>query len=261
MELAKKMKRYLSGFVAGCLIGLVGLGTVRSAAAEALHIFSGAGLRQPVALLVQEFQEQTGYRVFVDYGGSGQLLTRIKAVPRADLFIPGALFYIEKLEREGRIRSYRPIVHHTPVIGVNRRQAARINRFEDLAKPGLRLALGDPKAMALGRTALSICEKSGLKAAILKNVTVYGATVKQLALYVSQGAVDAAIIGRADAFQNRDTVAIVPIPKAYFQAETIAAAILQSTANPEAAAKLADFLSSAHAVSVFERFGFLALEN
>lgn len=255
------MKKRILSFVVGCFIGLMGLGGIRSADAQELYVFCGAGLRQPVEMLVQAFQERTGTRVFVDYAGSGQLLAKIAAVPHADIFIPGSLFYIEKLEQEGKIRSYRPMVQHTPVIGVNRRQAARISRFEDLAKPDLRLALGDPKAMALGRTAMSICEKSGLKESILKNVTVYGATVKQLALYVSQGVVDAAIVGRADAFQNRETVAIVAIPKEYFQAETIAAAILKSTTNPEAAGKLAEYLSSAHAVSVFERFGFLALEK
>ncbi len=253
-------KRILS-LVAGWSVFFLGLGIIQSATAEELHIFAGAGLRQPVDQLVQAFQEETGHRVFADYGGSGQLLTKIKAASKGDLFIPGALFYIEKLEKAGKIRSYRPIVCHTPVIGVNIKQAGRVSRFEDLAKPGVRLAMGDPKAMAFGRTALSICEKSGLKAAIFKNVTVYGATVKQLALYVSQGVVDAAIIGRADAFQNRATITMVPIPQAYFQSETIAAAVLQSASNPDLARRLCDFLSSDHAVKVFQQYGFLPLER
>jgi molybdate transport system substrate-binding protein len=119
--------------------------------------------------------------------------------------------------------------------------------------------MGDPEAMAFGRTAMAICEKSGRKEAILKNVVVYGATVKQLALYAVQGTVDAAIIGRCDAYQNRDKIAIVPIPPAYFHAETVAAAVLHSSSNPELAERLAEYLSSGEAVEVFEKHGFLPL--
>ncbi len=236
------------------------MGLFQTAAGE-LHLFVGAGLRQPVDHLAKDFEAQTGHRVVIDYGGSGQLLTRIEASGKGDLFIPGALVYIEKLEKSGRIRSCRRIVQHTPVIGVHIAQAERIKVFGDLAKPGVKLALGDPKAMALGRTAMTICERSGQKDAILKNVVVYGATVKQLALYVSQGSVDAAIIGRSDAFQNRARIAIVPIPPDYFQAEIIAAAILESTSQSEVADQLRDYLSSPDAVAVFQQYGFLPLEK
>ena len=255
------MKKQTILWILGGLVFLFGMGFLQPATAVELHVFAGAGLRQPLDQLVKDFEDQTGHRVFIDYAGSGQLLARIRATGKGDLFIPGALFYIEKLEKAGEIRSCRPIVQHTPVIGVNIAQADRIKRFDDLAKPGVRLAMGDPKAMAFGRTAVTICEKSGQKDAILKNVAVYGATVKQLALYVRQGSVDAAIIGRADAFQNRDKIAIVPIPPEYFQAEIIAAAVLNSTSNPEPADQLRDFLSSQRAVVVFRHFGFLPLKK
>jgi molybdate transport system substrate-binding protein len=229
------------------------------AAAIELHVLAGAGLRPPVDHLLKEFEDQTGQRVFIDYAGSGQLLTRIQASGKGDLFIPGALLYIEKLKKNGQIRSYQPIVRHTPVIGVNLAQAERIKDFDDLSKPGIKLALGDPKAMALGRTAMTICKRSGQKDAILKNVVVYGATVKQLTLYVSQGSVDAAIIGRSDAFLNQDKIVIVPIPPDYFQAEIVAAAVLKSTSNPRLAGQLCNFMSTKHAVVVFQKYGFLPL--
>ncbi len=247
------------------VFGAVGLlfvlGLFGTAMADELHMFAGAGLRQPVDELAKAFEEKTGHRVFIDYGGSGQLLTRIEASGQGDLFIPGALFYIEKLEKEDRVQSRHPIVLHTPVVGVNKARTDLISSFDDLAKPGVRLAMGDPKAMAFGRTAMAICEKSGKKDAILKNVVVYGATVKQLALYAGQGTVDAAIIGRSDAFQNKDKVAIVPVPPEYFQAETVAAAVLRSSSNPELAEELARFFSDENAVEVFEKHGFLPLEK
>jgi molybdate transport system substrate-binding protein len=247
------------GLIVGGLFLWVGLLAAQSATAGQLHLFAGAGLRQPVDQLVKTFETETGHRVFIDYGGSGQLLARIEAAGKGDLYVPGSLFYIQKLQKAGKIRAYRPIVQHTPVVGVNVKQAGRIKTFADLAQPGIRLAMGDPKAMAFGRTATTICQRSGMKEAILKNVTVYGATVKQLTMYVSQGAVDAAIIGRTDAFHNQKTITMVPIPKDYFQPEVIAAAVLQTAADPDLAGQLAEFISSSAAVAVFEKFGFLPL--
>ena len=255
------MKQLNRRLATGWVVFFIFLGFLSDAMAEDLHIFVGAGLRQPVDQLTREFETRTGHHVFVDYGGSGQLLAKIQAASQGDLFIPGALFYIEKLRKAGKVRSSRPIVLHSPVIGVNIKQTGKVARFEDLAKPGVRLAMGDPKAMAFGRTALSICEKSGLKDAIWRNVAVFGATVKQLALYVSQGVVDAAIIGRSDAYQNRETITMVPIPKEYFEAETVAAAILQSAKDPDLAGELGEYLSSEHGVSVFQQYGFLPLER
>ena len=254
------MKRKWVLIAAGILYG-AGLLATQDAMARELHVFCGAGLRQPVDRLAQTFETETGHRVFIDYAGSGQLLARIEASGKGDVFIPGSLFYIRKLQKAGKVQAYRPIVQHTPVIGVNSGQADRIKAFADMAKPGVRLAMGDPKAMAFGRTAMTVCERSGMKDAILKNVVVYGATVKQLAMYVSQGTVDAAIIGRTDAFQNQKTIAMVSIPKDYFQAEVIAAAVLSSTVDAALAGKLAEFISSTAAVDVFKQYGFLPLEE
>ncbi len=153
-----------------------------TAFAGELLLFAGAGLRQPTDRLIRIFQEETGHSVNVTYAGSGQLLSAILASGEGDLFMPGAFFYIRKLKEMCRIDSFKNLVAHTPVVGVNIRKGNRVLSFDDLARPGLRLALGDPKAMAFGRMAQAILSRSPLKAAILKNVVVYGATVKQLAL-------------------------------------------------------------------------------
>jgi molybdate transport system substrate-binding protein len=225
-----------------------------------MHFFAGAGLRQPVETLVEDFQKKTGHRVNVDYDGSGRLSARIIASGRGDLFMPGSLFYVERLQAEGKIHSWRPVVAHTPVIAVNQSKADWVAVIEDLAKPGIRLALGDPKAMALGKTAVMILDRAGLKEEVLPNVVVYGATVKQLALYVAEGNVDASIIARADAFQFRDRVHMIPIPEEYLEVETVPVAVLTTATDPEAAVALRDFLSSPEAIRVFESFGFLPLK-
>jgi molybdate transport system substrate-binding protein len=224
-----------------------------------LLLFAGAGLRQPTDQLIEIFQRETKHTVRVSYAGGGQLMASILASGQGDLFMPGSLFHMEKLEKMGRIDSLKKIVAHTAIVGVNIHKTDLIRSFDDLARPGVRLALGDPEAMALGRTALTILSHSPLKDAILKNVVVYGATVKQLALYVSQGEVDASIIGRADAFQFQDSIQMIPIPPDYFQPETIAIAVLKNSRHLDAASQFRDFIASKQGIAVFKHFGFLPL--
>lgn len=229
--------------------------------AEELILMAGSGLRGPTDELTARFEERTGHRVLTSYDGGGRHMARIRATGQGDLYMPGASFYIESLRKEHRIRSFRQVVAHTPVVGVSLDAMDRIRTFEDLARPGVRLALGDPKAMALGRTAQVMIQRSGLGQDINENVVVYGATVKQLALYLSRGDVDAAVIGRADAFQFQDRIRMIPIPREYFEPEIIAVALLESARRPEIAERFALFMASREAVLVFCKFGFLPLED
>lgn len=231
------------------------------AGAAELRLYAGAGLRQPTDRLIESFQKKTGHRVVIDYDGSGRLLARITASGQGDLFMPGSIIFIEKLEKKGEIHSRRPIVAHTPVIAVNRQCTKKIESLHDLTRSGIKIALGDPKAMALGKTAATILERSGLNARVLPQVAVYGATVKQLALYVAEGTVDAAIIGRTDAIQFSDRVRMLPIADTLYDQETVAIAVLATTTDEKAACELRDFLSSGAAVKTFEQFGFLPLQE
>jgi molybdate transport system substrate-binding protein len=250
---------------AGILTGLLGwlLLAASPAPAGEVTLLAGAGLRQATDVLTARFEALTGHRVLTSYDGSGRLLARVRASGEGDLFMPGALFYIEHLRKEGRVRAVRPVAAHTPVVGVSRDRdsAEAVQVFEDLTRPGVRIALGDPDAMAFGRTAREILRRAGLEERVLKNVTVYGGTVKQLALYVARGDVDAAVIGRADAFQFRERIRIVPIPPAWFQSEIIAVAVLDSARRPDVAEQLSAYLASDEALEVFREFGFLPLEE
>jgi molybdate transport system substrate-binding protein len=235
---------------------IIAMTTSISMAAD-LRLYAGAGLRQPLDLVIDEFQKKTGHRVVIDYDGSGRLLTKLELTGQGDLFMPGEGFYIDKLS-SSTVNSRRTIVLREPVIIVSRKHAGPITSLADLARPGVRVGLGDTQAMALGKTAETILERSGLKEAVLKNTVVFAATVKQLALYAAEGTVDAAIVGRPDALQFSGTVESVAIPRELYEPDTIAVAVLTSTVDLQAACALRDFLASAASRDVFVRFGFEA---
>jgi molybdate transport system substrate-binding protein len=230
-----------------------------SARAEEDHLllYSGAGLRQPVEELIRCFQEETGLKVRINFAGSGQLMARYLASGRGDVFLPGSHFYVDKLKGKGQVLWAGQVVLHVPVVGFPKSGHDKVRSFSDLARPGLKVGLGDPKAMALGRTAEDILAASGLGDPILKNTVVRAATVKQLVLYLLKGDLDAAIVARADVFQNLDRLGMVEIDPTWYRPEIVTVAVLSASRQVERARKLAGFLASPQAVKTFGRYGFL----
>jgi molybdate transport system substrate-binding protein len=226
------------------------------ARAGELYAYVGAGLRPPVEALIAAFQTETGVSVRAEYGGSGQLLARWEESRRGDLFILGSAFFTDKPAASGEVEYLQILAVHGPVLAVHPGKADKIAGFADLAQPGVRVGLGDPQAMALGRTAEQILDRSGIGDAVRKNVVARAATVKQLTLYVSDGAVDAAIIGAADAAQNPGGLKFIPLPTAWFDAEYVPAAVLKTATDPASARRFVDFLASEKGLQTFERFGF-----
>lgn len=238
------------------LVLAFGLLAVQAAAASAqeLYAYVGAGLRPPVDALITAFQKETGIVVCAEHGGSGQLLARFAETRKGDLFIPGTTFYTDKLKEQDAVADLQVLVMHGPVLAMAPARADAIRSVADLAKPGLRLGLGDPRALA--RTAEEILDKSGQGEAIRKNVTARAATVKQLALYVLDGNVDAAIIGAADVAQNPGKLTVLAIPPSWYQAEYAPVAVLKTSTAPDAARRFAAFLASDAGLAVFQSFGF-----
>lgn len=229
-----------------------------AAFAQELYAFVGAGLRAPVDEIITAFTAETGIAVRPEYGGSGAQLARIEETGKGDIFLPGSTIYTDKLKAKGLIGEIRVLVVHGPILAVRLESADRIKSLADVAKPGVKLGLGDAQAMALGRTAEEILGRVPYGKEALANVAVRAATVKQLATYVLDGNVDAAIIGAADAAQNPGRFVVVAIPPDLFEADRVPVAVLKSTTFAAGSERFAAYLASPKSLATFERFGFPA---
>lgn len=230
--------------------------SVPAVMAAQLHMYAGAGLRPPIEKLISRFEKETGNTVTVEYGGSGQILTRFELTKQGDLFFPGSADYVEKLQKDNLVTDYYPIVRHIPVIAVRKDKADGITSIADLAAGNLRIGMGDPKAIALGRSGEQLLDASGYGDALREKVIVRAATIKHLSMYLLNGEVDAAVIGRADAMKNRDKLIILPSPEG--SPEEVATLAVLSTGNSPAEAKqLAEFFASPEGINAFTDYGFL----
>ncbi|WP_435236999.1 molybdate ABC transporter substrate-binding protein [Psychromonas sp. PT13] len=240
------------------LLLLLGSSLVSS---ESLYIYAGAGLKPALDILAARFEQREGVTIRIDYGGSGQILSRFQASHRGDLFIPGSKVHFAALNGSDELLSIHNLVMHTPVVGIFPDKKDLIQDFSDLSKQGIKVGVGDPKSMALGRTAEHILKNSPLESAIRNNIVVQAATVKQLTLYVLKGNIDAAIIGRSDVMQNQGKLKMIAIPPAWYKPEIIAVGVLSTTKLPDLANRFASLLSSQEGIDIFIKLGFLPYQK
>ncbi|WP_040975477.1 molybdate ABC transporter substrate-binding protein [Necropsobacter massiliensis] len=240
------------------IIFLTALSATFSLWAAELYLYAGAGLKSPVSKIVKQFERQTGNQVTVEYGGSGQLLARYQAVKKGDLYLPGSEEYVDKLVKAGEVKEFAPIVRHIPVMAIRKEKSAGIDSFKALAQSDLRLGIGDSKAMALGKGAEKMLALSGYGEALNEKIVVRAGTVQQLMLYLLNGDVDAAVVGRAGAWKQREKLVLLPNP-AGTPEEQVTIALLTTSENPTQAKALLELFKSAEGIKYFTDEGFLPI--
>lgn len=213
-----------------------------------ISLYCAAGLQKPVDALIALFKSKHPEAIFETiYGGSGTLLAQIPLNPSADLFVAADDYYMDQIEEKGLLTRAERIAVMTPVLVTPTGNPKQLQRFEDLAQEGLRVGLGDARAAAIGRTSEDLLTRLNVWPQVQKNVVITAGTVDQLAIQVSSGGLDAALLWDATAWQFRDRLDIVargdetsrtgvPIGLLKFSKQTaLAEAFIALTTAPEAA--------------------------
>lgn len=219
-----------------------------------LRLYAGAGLRRAVDELAAQFEKATGIRVEPDYGGSGMIISRARLDPRADLFMPGDVWYVDQLDKQaGLIESKTMVAYFVPVIIV-RKGETRIRGLEDFFRKDVKVALGNPKACQVGRISEQIFAKNGLDASKLQ--AKESLTVNELGVWVKVGDVDAAIVWDAIAANIADSVDIIEIPRQRNIISHVAVGLMTTSTNKPAARRFIEFMTSPAGRAILEGKGY-----
>ncbi|MEZ4654305.1 MAG: substrate-binding domain-containing protein [Candidatus Eisenbacteria bacterium] len=223
-----------------------------------LFVYCCAGFRPPIEAAAQAFSAETGVKIDLTYAGSGCLIAQAELAGRGDLFLPGEEHYITKAQERGIVGTISQVAYLRPVIAVRKGNPLDIHVLADLARPGLRVGLGDPKSVAVG-----VASESWFRASltdvqiskILKNTTTRAINVNELGNQLALGGIDAAIVWDVTVPLFDGLEAIVT-PDSRAHRTVITGGVLQMSKRPELAARFLSFLTESEGREILRSFGY-----
>jgi molybdate transport system substrate-binding protein len=247
-------------FVAVLTIAMIpacatGAGEIRVAAA--------ADLQFVMPDLIAQFEKQTGTRVNVSYGSSGNFFSQIENGAPFDLFFSADLQYPQQLESAGLTEPgtlYKYALGHLVIWMA---PSAKI----DVAREGWKvlldatvqkIAIANPAHAPYGRAAVSALKNQGIYDQVSAKL-VYGENISQTAQFVQSGNAQAGIIALS--------LALSPamkdgkrwqIPATAHPPIEQAVVILKSASNKDAAQAFLAFVKSDSARAILSKYGFEA---
>ncbi len=244
-------------------IFLFGLGRKTAGVAD-LSIYCAAGMRFPVEKIVQQYKDEFGVMVSVQYGGSNTLLSQLEVAKTGDLFLAADASYIRMAQEKGLAAESISLATMRPVIVVAKTTDTNISSIQDLLQPGLRVACGNPEAAAIGKKTKEQLEQVGLWQALDKQINasgVYKTTVNDVANDVKLGSVDAGIVWDTTAAQYSDLRAI-HVPELEPGVVSVEICVLNSTRHPTAALHFARYMAACdRGLLVFSEYNFPVVEG
>jgi molybdate transport system substrate-binding protein len=236
----------------GCKDGLDGSSDLKS-----VTISVAASTQDAINEIVQLFEEQTGAKVHVNTASSSALANQIITGAPADLFLSANEKWADAVEQATPVAAQRLLLNNQLVMVVQKDNPHEITSPDDLLGDKVsHLALAGENVPA-GIYARQALENMGIKEAIDRSEKIATGHNVRIALnYVERGEAEAGIIYATDA-KLTDGVEIVYTfsPETHDPIAYPLLLLVSGDDNPMAG-QLYEFLSSAEAAAVFERFGF-----
>jgi len=209
------------------------------------------------------FEEKTGIRVNLHFGGSGTMLSRMMMSNTGDLYIPASSDYMSKARSEGIIYpdTEKTLTYLVPAIGVQKDNPKDIRSLDDLTEKDVSIGICDPENCVIGEYAVEIFEKNKLISKIKPNIVTHVASASKTAALIPFGKVDAILIWRIIGNWNPENMDIVLIkPTEIPRIAYASGAVSTFTTDKKAAEEFLDFLSSEEGQKIFTKWGYLPNE-
>ena len=239
-----------------------------SSRAGEISVAAAADLQFALPDLSARFEKQTGHKVNVSYGSSGNFFSQIQNGAPFDLFFSADIEYPRKLEAAGLaepgtlfLYAVGRLVIWTPSgSGVDPAKRG----WDVLLDPSVqKIAIANPAHAPYGRAAVAAMKKLGIFDKV-ESKFVYGENISQTAQFVESGNAQAGILALSLALSPamKGKGSYWEIPAELHPPIEQGAIVLRGSAKKEVARAFLAFVRSAEGRAVLESYGFhVPVEN
>lgn len=252
------MKRHSASLCPLVALTVVLLGCTRpdAVAERELVVLCGSSFLPPGEELCSRFTSETGVSVSTTAAGSEDFLPLVKSARQGDILITHDP-YLDYVRDAGALADYVEVGFVAPVLAVQKGNPKQLKTIEDLAKPGIRVALSNPEYSTCGEMVFRLLEKKGIKDAVLRNV---GNRLTKghgnLATMLVTDAVDAVVMWNGVANTRKDKLDVIPTPYEYDSEVRVYVIGLKYSRHPALVAKFLDF-TRMQGRKLFESHGYV----
>lgn len=219
-----------------------------------LVLFSGGVNRLAIEETIRGFEKREGAQVTRVYNGCGILVSQMKSGQRLDAYLACDRLFMEPVSN--RMIEVEDVSATDLVIVTKKGNPASIGKLADLGRPGLKVGLAHEGQSALGARSRALLESAGLYAEVASNVVVRTPTADLLVNQLRAGALDAAMVYRANTSVVGDKLEVIGIDLPDAQA-TQPIGIERQGRHPYLARRLKAALLGAESRKRFEAAGFV----
>jgi molybdate transport system substrate-binding protein len=240
---------------------LLSLWNAGSAHAQSLRIAAASDLQFAFADLAAQYEKQSGAKLAITYGSSGNFFAQIQNGAPFDLFFSADVAYPQKLIAAGSadadsfvIYAYgHLVIWLSPDSPIDLAAAG----FRTLLDPRIqKIAIANPEHAPYGRAAVAALQRAGLYEQV-KCKLVYGENISQAAQFVQSGSAPAGILAMSLTFAPATKSGKTwEIPRDLYPPLEQAVVLLKCSPNKPAARAFLAFLQTESGRATLTRYGF-----
>jgi molybdate transport system substrate-binding protein len=233
----------------------------RAAPAQPIAVAAASDLQSALPPIASSFERDTGLKVQLTFGSSGNFFAQIQNGAPFDLFLSADIDYPRRLDAAGLAKHGSLFQYATGRLVLWARKDAGIDLSRGLGAVAdarvRRIAVANPEHAPYGRAAIDALRHEGLYDRV-KDKLVMGENVSQAAQFAQSGAADVGLIALALARSPALEAAGTSVDVAAGSYPPIAqgAVVLESSPRKAAAQRFVDYLQTPAARKMLEAYGF-----
>jgi len=198
-----------------------------------------------------------------NFSSSGTLEKQIENGAPADIFLSASKKQMDLLDEKQLLLdgTRKNLLMNKVVLIVPEGSTLGLTSFKDLTSDKVKqIAIGDPEFVPAGTYAQKVFDLLGITEEV-KPKYVIGSDVRQVLAYVESGNVDAGVVYMTDTVISDSVKIVAEGPEEVNSTIVYPVAVIKDSKNIEAAKKYENYLFSAEAKAVFEKFGFTVISE